>query len=202
LNKKLPLSFYQQDDVVLIAKELLGKYLLTNINDEGITGGMIVETEAYAGAIDKASHAFGNRKTNRTRVMYEEGGVAYVYFIYGFYYLFNVITNQAHVPHAILIRAIEPTDGVELMIKRRKMDKPERKLTAGPGVLCQALGITKAQNGLSLLEDTVWIEDRGIYVPDNNIIESPRVNVSYAGEDAGLPYRFRIKDNRWTSPAK
>jgi DNA-3-methyladenine glycosylase len=202
LFRKLPLSFYHSDDVVQVARDLLGKYLLTNINDEGTTGGMIVETEAYAGAIDKASHAYGNRKTDRTKIMYEEGGVSYIYLIYGFHYLFNVITNQAHIPHAVLIRAIEPTDGMDIMLKRRKMDKPERKLTAGPGVLCQALGITKAQNGISLLEDTIWIEDRGVYIPEENIIQSPRVNVAYAAEDSDKPYRFRIKDNPWTSPAK
>jgi len=184
---------------VQIARELLGKFLITNINDEGITGGMIVETEAYLGAIDKASHAYGNRKTPRTSIMYDEGGIAYIYFIYGFHYLFNVITNYSQVPHAVLIRAIEPVEGTDLMLKRRGMDKPERKLTAGPGILCKALGITKEQNGISLLEDTIWIEDRGAYVPDEDIVAGPRVNVSYAAEDALLPYRFRVKDNKWTS---
>jgi DNA-3-methyladenine glycosylase len=202
MSRKLPLSFYTHDDVVQIAKDLLGKFLVTNINDAGITGGMIVETEAYAGAIDKASHAFGNRKTNRTSVMYEEGGIAYIYLIYGFHYLFNVITSQGGIPHAVLIRAVEPADGVDLMLQRRKMTRPERKLTGGPGLVCQALGITKEQNGISLLEDTVWIEDRGIHIPNASIVESSRVNIAYAAEDALLPYRFRIKDNPWTSPAK
>ena len=187
--------------MVQIAKNLLSKYLVTNINDEGITSGMIVETEAYAGAIDKASHAYGNRKTERTKVMYNEGGVAYIYFIYGFHYLFNVITNQGEIPHAVLIRAIEPAEGIDLMLKRRKMEKPERRLTAGPGVLSKALGITTEQNGISLLDDTIWIEDRGIYIREENIIQSPRVNVNYAGEDALLPYRFRVKDSTWTSKA-
>ena len=200
-HQKLPLSFYQSDNVVQIAKNLLSKYLVTNINDEGITSGMIVETEAYAGAIDKASHAYGNRKTERTKVMYNEGGVAYIYFIYGFHYLFNVITNQGEIPHAVLIRAIEPAEGIDLMLKRRKMEKPERRLTAGPGVLSKALGITTEQNGISLLDDTIWIEDRGIYIREENIIQSPRVNVNYAGEDALLPYRFRVKDSTWTSKA-
>jgi DNA-3-methyladenine glycosylase len=199
---KIPLSYYLQEDVVAISKDLLGKFLFTNIHDEGITGGMIVETEAYAGAIDKASHAHGNRMTNRTKVMYEEGGVAYVYFIYGMYNLFNIITNSGGIPHAILIRAIEPTEGIDIMLKRRKMDTLKRNLTAGPGTLTQALGITREQNGLSLLEDTIWLEDRGVHLKEKNIIASPRVGVAYAEEHAELPWRFRIKDNKWTSPAK
>lgn len=199
---KLPISFYTRDDVVLIARELLGKFLVTNINGQGITGGMIVETEAYAGAVDKASHAFGHKRTDRTKVMYEEGGVAYVYLIYGFYNLFNIITNIGNVPHAVLIRAIEPTDGIEMMLERRKMSMAERKLTGGPGVLSQALGISRAQNNFSLLEDEIWVEERGISFPDSEIIESPRVNVSYAEEDALLDYRFRVKNSQWTSPAK
>jgi DNA-3-methyladenine glycosylase len=202
MKKKLPLSFYQKDDVVQIAKDLLGKYLVTNINYEGITSGMIVETEAYAGAIDKASHAFGNKMTNRTKVMYEECGVSYVYMIYGFHFLFNVITNQGHIPHAVLIRAIEPAEGVDKMLERRKLSTIERKLTGGPGLLCKALGITKEQNGISLLEDIVWIEEQGIYIPEEQIIASPRVGVAYAEDDALLPYRFRVKDSKWTSPAK
>lgn len=201
-HQKLPISFYRSDDVVQIARDLLGKYLVTNINGQGITSGMIVETEAYAGAIDKASHAYGNRKTNRTKTMYEEGGVAYVYLIYGFYDLFNVVTSQYETPHAILIRAIEPAEGIDIMLKRRQLEKPERKLTAGPGVLCKALGISRAENGISLIDDTVWIEDRNISFPDYQIIESPRVGVNYAEEDALLPYRFRVKDSKWTSKAK
>ena len=199
MYSRLPLTFYKQEDVVQIAKDLLGKFLMTNIHDEGITGGMIVETEAYAGSIDKASHAYGNRKTNRTQIMFGEGGVAYVYFIYGFHYLFNVVTNYVQTPHAVLIRAIEPVEGIDLMLKRRNMASPERKLTAGPGVLCKALGITKEQNGVSLLEDIIWIEDRKIHIPKKNIVAGPRVNVSYAGDDALLPYRFMIKENKWTS---
>jgi DNA-3-methyladenine glycosylase len=199
---KLPLSYYLQEDVVALSKDLLGKFLFTNIHEEGITGGMIVETEAYAGAIDKASHAHGNRMTNRTKVMYEEGGVAYVYFIYGMYNLFNIITNSHGTPHAILIRAIEPTEGIDIMLCRRKMDALKRNLTAGPGTLAQALGITREQNGISLLEDTIWLEDRGVHIKEKDIITSPRVGVAYAEEHAELPWRFRIKGNKWTSPAK
>ncbi|RYD79415.1 MAG: DNA-3-methyladenine glycosylase [Sphingobacteriales bacterium] len=199
---KLPISYYQQDDVVALSRDLLGKYLFTNINDEGLTGGIIVETEAYAGATDKASHAHMNRFTNRTKIMYEAGGVAYVYLIYGFYYLLNFVTNIQGIPHAVLIRAIEPSDGIPLMLKRRKIETLLPKITAGPGVLTQALGIDKTHNGMDLTGDTIWVEDRGLSYPDEEIIASPRVNVAYAKEDALLPWRFRVKGNKYTSPAK
>ncbi len=196
---RLPLAFYQHHDVVQIARDLLGKFLMTDIDDEGVTGGMIVETEAYAGTIDKASHAFGNRKTERTRVMYEAGGIAYVYLIYGFHHLFNVVTNVAEVPHAVLIRAIEPVVGVDIMMDRRNMTSPEKKLTSGPGVLCKALGINKVQNRVGLIDNVIWIEERGILIKNKDIVAGPRVNVSYAGEDALLPYRFSIRNNKWVS---
>ena len=163
---------------------------------------MIVETEAYAGAIDKASHAYNGKYTPRTKTMYSQGGVAYVYFIYGFYNLFNIVTNHEGTAHAILVRGIEPVEGIDTMLKRRKLDKVSPRISAGPGILTQALGITKEQNGISLLENEVWLEDRGIKVPKKNIIESPRVNVDYAEDHAALPWRFRIKDNPWTSKAK
>ena len=199
---KLPISYYQQDDVVALSRDLIGKYLFTNINEEGITGGIIVETEAYAGAADKASHAHNNRLTNRTKIMYESGGVVYVYLIYGFYYLLNFVTNIQGIPHAVLIRAIEPTDGIPLMLKRRKMETLLPKITSGPGVLTMALGINKSHNGIDLTGDTIWVEDRGLSYPDEEIIASPRVNVAYANEDALLPWRFRVKGNKFTSPAK
>jgi DNA-3-methyladenine glycosylase len=199
---KIPLSYYRQKDVVAISRDLLGKYLFTNIDGKGITGGIIVETEAYAGAIDKASHAHGNRRTKRTEVMFGEGGVSYVYLIYGFHNMFNIITNEAGTPHAILVRAIEPTDGIEIMLRRRGMAKAERKLTGGPGVLCEALGITRDHNGLPLDGDVVWLEDRGLTFPKKQIIASPRVGIAYAEEDAHHPWRFRVKDSPWTSPAK
>jgi DNA-3-methyladenine glycosylase len=201
MRKKLPLSFYLKDDVVFLSKQLLGKYLFTNVG-EGLTGGKIVETEAYAGEIDKGSHAFGGRRTNRTEVMYSKGGIAYVYLIYGFYDMFNVVTGKEGRPHATLVRAIEPTEGIEIMLQRRKMSKAEPKLTAGPGVLCRALEITRELNGESLLGDKIWIEDRGEKIADEDIIASPRVNIQYAGAHAEFPWRFRVKNNPWTSKAK
>lgn len=199
---KLPLSFYQREDVVALSRELLGKYLFTHTDADGITGGIIVETEAYNGTADKACHAHGGKMTPHTQVMYREGGIAYIYLIYGFHYLLNVVTGPPGNPQAVLIRAIEPTEGIDTMLRRRNMATALPKLTAGPGVLCKALGITKELNGASFLEDTIWIEDRQLYIPDEEVVASPRVNVDYAGEDALLPWRFRIKNNKWTSPAK
>ncbi len=198
---KLDLSFYRGDDVLQISKDLLGKVLCSYHPDEGITSGIIVETEAYAGAIDRASHAYGNRRTDRTEVMYEPGGVAYVYLCYGIHSLFNVITGYKDVPHAVLVRALEPLDGLDIMLRRRNMKKVEPRVTAGPGMLTQAMGITTKDDGTELDGKRIWIVNGGREVKDDEIIASPRVGVDYAGEDAHLPYRFRIKDNEWTSKA-
>ena len=197
----LPQSFYIRKDVVQIAKQLLGKVLVTEF--DGIkTSGIIVETEAYAGASDKASHAFGNRRTNRTETMYHSGGVAYVYLCYGIHHLFNVVTNLTDVPHAVLIRAIEPLDGIDTMLKRRGKEKSDRTLTSGPGALSQALGIHTRHTGYSLSGPNVYIEDRGIRVPSKDVIETTRVGVAYAAEDAYLPYRFSIRDNIYVGKGK
>ncbi|WP_338793868.1 DNA-3-methyladenine glycosylase [Bernardetia sp. Wsw4-3y2] len=208
--KKLPKSFYTRSDVVQIARELLGKYLVTDINDK-ITVGKIVETEAYCGAIDKACHAHLNKKTERTKIMFEEGGVAYVYLVYGMYKLFNIVTNEYGKADAVLIRALEPIEGVETMLERRKMEKIKdkdgklklkRNLTAGPGVLSIAMGIDLFDYGQDLTENRIWIEDRREIIEENEIIASARVNIDYAQEDKDLPWRFRVKNNKWTSPAK
>lgn len=189
---KLDKTFYQRDDVIQISKELLGKYLYTRWN--GITtGGIITETEAYAGINDKASHAYGNRKTKRTQVMYETGGTAYVYLCYGIHSLFNVVTNKEGIPHAVLIRAIQPVEGIDIILKRRNKILPDKSLTTGPGSVTQALGIHFSHTGISLRSNKIWIEDKGLTIPDNEIIIGPRVGIDYAGEDAKLPYRFRIQ---------
>jgi DNA-3-methyladenine glycosylase len=199
----LPNSFYLRDDVVQVAKDLLGKYLVTHF-DRQISAGKIVETEAYRAPDDRACHAFGNRRTARTEVMFAEGGRAYIYLCYGIHHLFNVVTGPAGMAHAVLVRAIEPIDNVEFMLKRRGMDKPHPKLTAGPGAVTQALGIHTSQSGHSLFDPTgpIWLEDRGEVILEENIIASPRVGVAYAGECAAWPWRFRIKESAWTSPAK
>ena len=197
-GKKTPLAFFQQDDVVQLAKALLGKILMTNIEGRP-TGGIIVETEAYAGAADKASHAYNNRRTQRTEPMFAAGGITYIYLCYGVHHLLNIVTGKKDVPHAILIRALEPTRGVATMLLRRKQTKPSPALTAGPGSLAQALGLTLKHNSLQLDSNAIWLEEAPLC---GSILASPRVGVGYAGEDAKNPWRFRIKDNKWTSPAK
>lgn len=198
---KLPLSFYIRPEVVQISRELLGKYLFTNIGGV-LTGGMIVETEAYAGSGDRACHAHLNRRTKRTEIMYHEGGVAYVYLVYGLHALFNIITNKEGKADAVLIRAIEPTAGKEEMLRRRRLSTITPQLTAGPGVMAQALGIHPGHYGSDLAGDSIWVEDQGVRVPEADIIAGPRVGINYAGEDALLPWRFRIKESKWTSKAR
>ncbi|MCC9137582.1 DNA-3-methyladenine glycosylase [Pontibacter silvestris] len=195
---KLPLSFYTRPDVVQIAQELLGKYLYTNHNGI-ITSGMIVETEAYSGENDRACHAHLNRRTKRTEIMYHEGGVAYVYLIYGIYHLFNIITNKKDKADAVLIRAVEPETGVEEMLLRRNMADAKPNLTAGPGVLSIALGIDKSLYGADLTGDAIWVENKGSDVAAENIAAGPRIGVDYAGDDALLPWRFWIRGNKWVS---
>ena len=195
---KLTLDFYQREDVLTISKELLGKVLCTNINDN-ITTGIIVETEAYKGTTDKASHAYGGRRTKRTNAMYLPGGNAYVYLCYGIHHLFNIVTNIEGIPHAILIRAIEPKDGMKIMFQRRGKNKPQYKLTGGPGSLTMALGITVKDSGVSLLGNRIWLDDQNININNQDISASARVGVAFAGKDANNPWRFRIENNPWVS---
>ena len=188
---KLPTTYYLKDDVVALAKSFLGKFLFTNI-DGIVTGGIITETEAYNGVTDKASHAYGGLRTNRTEVMYKEGGICYVYLCYGVHYLFNIVTNLKNIPHAVLIRGIFPLIGEKEMLKRTGKPKNGYQLTNGPGKLSKALGITAQQNGLTLNGNAVWIEDRGIICDAPDVTSSNRIGVAYAGEDALLPYRFEL----------
>lgn len=198
MNNKIPLSFYRRPDVVQISHELIGKFLFTNI--EGVVcGGMIVETEAYRGYQDKACHSNLGRRTSRTEIMYHEGGLAYVYLIYGMYHLFNIVTNEEGKADAVLIRAIEPVEGVEWMLERRGMAKPANRLTAGPGVLSQALGIQRKHYGLPVDGDTIWLEDRKVIIDNKEIEARPRVGVAYAEEDALLPWRFSLRNSPWVS---
>jgi DNA-3-methyladenine glycosylase len=192
-NQKIPLSFYQQEDVVALSKSLIGKYLITCLEPENVmTGGMIIETEAYQGPEDKASHAYKNRRTKRTETMFSEGGKAYVYLCYGLHNLFNIVTNRKDIPHAVLIRAIKPEIGIETMLKRRHKERVIPSLTNGPGALCQALGIHRAHDGYSLDGSHIWLEDRGVVIPSKKIKTSPRIGVDYAGEDALKPWRFYL----------
>lgn len=196
MKNKIDLSWYENRDVVSLAKKLLGKVLCSNI-DGHITKGIIVETEAYSGDNDKACHANGQKMTKRNQIMFASGGHAYVYLCYGIHHLFNVVTNREGKADAILIRAIEPLLGVNVMLSRRNMNKVEKRLTAGPGVLTQAMGIKTNHNGLKLDGNTIWIEEAEMLISE--IVESTRIGVEYADEDALKPWRFYIKENRWVS---
>ena len=186
---KLDSSFYHRKDVLKLSRELLGKVLCTDLPG-GFTSAVITETEAYAGVEDRASHAFGGRRTKRTEPMFQEGGIAYVYLCYGIHHLFNVVTAGRDTPHAILVRAAKPLEGAAVMLKRRSKAKIDSALMAGPGTMTQAMGITTPLSGESLLKNRIWIEDRGILIAESAIQVGPRVGVDYAAEDAARPYRF------------
>ena len=191
-------SFYDRTDVTVIARELLGKILVTRFNNE-VTSGRIVETEAYNGAVDRASHAYGNRRTSRTEVMFGKSGTAYVYLCYGIHHLFNVVTNQKEIPHAILIRAIEPLSGLEIMQDRTRKKVLDNTLTRGPGNVSKALGIFTYHSGLDLLESEIKILDDGFSYMKKEIAVTTRIGVDYAGPDALLPYRYIVRDNPYVS---
>jgi DNA-3-methyladenine glycosylase len=194
---KLNEDFYQRGNVVKIARDLLGKALYTRI-DGVVTGGTIVETEAYSWK-ERGCHAYAARKTARNEVMFQKGGFAYVYMCYGIHFLFNVVTNRADTPEAVLIRALEPLEGLEQMKTRRGILKNPFHLTSGPGKLTKALGIGRTFNGKSLLDDEIWIEDPGTKLASANIVASERIGIDYAGEDARLPWRFSVRGNAWVS---
>lgn len=190
--KKLNPEFYRREDVLVIAKDLLGKILVTKKGGR-LTSGRIVEVEAYAGTIDRASHAYGGRRTARTEIMYRAGGVAYVYLCYGIHHLFNVVTHGKDIPHAILVRALEPVKGVKWMLKRRAKKKADHTLARGPGNVSKALGIRISDTGRSLRSDELYIADDGCRYKVHEIALSKRIGVDYAGTDADLPYRFYVK---------
>ena len=197
VNNKLPRSFYTRTNVVTVARDLLGKLLVVPTNNGERVSGIIVETEAYRGPLDRAAHSYGGRRTKRTEPMYAIGGTAYVFFVYGMYYQFNVVTNAVNTPHAVLIRAVEPVEGIELMRKRRH-GQPDRNLTKGPGKLCIALGIDRRLDGADLLGERVWLEER-VGVRRSQISSGPRIGIDYAGEWVTKPWRFWIKDNPFVS---
>ncbi len=195
---KLSLSYYSSEDVLFLARDLLGKVLYTAINGE-ITAGIIVETEAYAGVKDKASHAYGGRRTHRTEALYGPGGISYVYLCYGIHHLFNVVTSVENDPHAVLIRAVEPFTGKEIMESRRNMPASRAAISSGPGSAAKALGIDRSFNKRDLTGDEIWIEDHGIQYSPVEIAAGPRIGVAYAQEDALLPWRFFVKNNKYVS---
>ncbi len=195
---KLQFSYYQNPDVLFLAKDLLGKVLFTLIDGE-VTSGVIVETEAYYGIQDKASHAYGGRRTHRTETMYAQGGISYVYLCYGIHNLFNIVSSVKDEPHAVLVRAVEPLTGLDIMELRRKMPATKAAISSGPGSASKALGIDRSFNAKDLTGDEIWIEDQGIRYTDDAIAATPRVGVAYAGDDALLPWRFFVKGNKYVS---
>ncbi len=196
-GRKLPREFYTRSNVLTVARDLLGKLLVVPDDSGQRVSGMIVEVEAYRGPEDRASHAYGERRTNRTETMYRRGGVAYVYFVYGMYNQFNVVSNVEDVPHAILVRALEPVEGIELMRERRHPHK-DKNLTSGPGKLCKALGIDRRLDKADLLGDEVWIEEYK-NIPSSKISKGPRIGIDYAEAWIAKPWRFWIKDNAYVS---
>ena len=198
---KLPQSFYERADVVAITKDLIGKILVTNF-DSKLTAGRIVEAEAYNGPFDKAAHSYNNRRTKRTEVMYNNGGAAYVYLCYGIHQMFNIVTNIKDIPNAILIRAIEPLIGIDIMLERSKKKVHSFDLTKGPGNVAKALAIHTSQTGMSLQSNEIYIADDGYTYDEKEIIATTRIGVAYAAEDALLPYRFLVKGNNYVSGKK
>jgi len=195
--KKLPREFYTRSDVLEVARDLLGKRLVVPTRNGARVAGLIVETEAYRGPEDRASHAYNSRRTSRTETMYGRGGTAYVYFVYGMYNQFNVVTNVESIPHAILVRAVEPSEGLDVM-RRRRRGRSEYELTSGPGRLCLALGIDRKLDKADLLGDRVWIEE-DVSISPRQISRGPRIGIDYAEEWIKKPWRFWIKDNPFVS---
>jgi DNA-3-methyladenine glycosylase len=203
MPQKLSREFYQRADTLQIARDLIGKLLVVPDEAGARVAGMIVETEAYLGAIDKAAHSFNNRRTPRNEIMYATGGRSYVFFIYGMYFQFNVVCGAADLPHAVLIRALEPVEGVGIMRDRRLMKKPSAKmpdknLTSGPGKLCIALAIDRSLNGADLLGNEIWLEDYKTF-PNKEIKSGKRIGIDYAEEFAAKPWRFWLKNNAFVS---
>lgn len=199
MPRRLPLAYFRSDDVTGLARDLLGRILVTRFGGQR-TAGRIVETEAYRGPDDRASHAWNNRHTDRTAVMYEQGGVAYIYLCYGIHQMMNVVTGPPGHPHAVLLRALEPLEGLDAMARRRGLPADHPRLATGPGSLGQAMGLHTSLSGCSLSgrNSPIWIE-AGEPVPANTICAGPRIGVEYAGDAADWPWRFFIRGNRWVS---
>lgn len=199
--KKLPPSFYKRSDVLGITRDLIGKILATTF-DSKLTAGRIVEAEAYNGPFDKAAHSYNNRRTKRTEVMYSHGGVAYIYLCYGIHQMFNIVTNVENVPNAVLIRALEPLTGIDLMLERCNKTLHSFDITRGPGNVARALGLHTSQTGTSLQSDELYVADEGFQYDEKCIAVTPRIGVDYAADDALLPYRFVVKGNKYVSGKK
>jgi DNA-3-methyladenine glycosylase len=199
-RKKLPRKFYLGDDTILLAREMLGKLLVVPDEQGNRVSGMIVETEAYLGVEDKAAHSYGGRRTARNEVTYGPGGHAYVFFVYGMYYQLNFVTGPAEHPHVVLIRAVEPVDGIET-IRARRGPMKDKNLTSGPGKLCIAFGIDRSLNGADLTGDRIWLEDHRSFA-DKQISIGKRIGIDYAADHAEMPWRFWLKDNIYISKGR
>jgi DNA-3-methyladenine glycosylase len=199
--EKVDLGFYERTNVLKIANDLLGKLMVTSWNGKQSIG-RIVEVEAYNGIVDKASHAFGGRRTSRTEIMYGRGGTAYVYLCYGIHHLFNIVTNKRDIPHAVLIRALEPVEGIDLMLQRTGKVKADHSLASGPGNVSKAMGILTRHSGEDLLGKQIFLAYDNFTLRKSDIIVTPRIGVDYAAEDADLPYRLFIRNNPCVSAGR
>jgi len=190
-------EFYERE-TLKVARELLGKLLIHETAD-GVTSGKVVETEAYMGPEDKASHAYGNLRTVRTEVQFGPKGHAYIYLVYGMYHCLNVTSGKVPgKPEAILVRALEPVSGIEIMMKRRMISEGAAKLANGPGRLCMAMGLSTKQNSVDLCAPPLHI-DSGVHVAERDIVQTTRINVDYADDWKNLRWRFIIKNNAFVS---
>lgn len=193
---KLTRAFYERN-ALIVAREILGKGLVHNSSD-GFTAGQIIETEAYIGPNDRASHAYLGLRTKRTNIQFGLGGYAYIYQIYGKYCCFNIVVAKVEKPEVVLIRALRPIEGFELMAKRHGFFdmnlKRVKRLTDGPGKLCIAMGITKEHYGEDLCGDTIFVTDNNTTLTDEQIDQTPRINIDYAEEASKYPWRFVIKE--------
>lgn len=189
-----------REDALAVARDLLGKLLVVPTSDGERVSGVIVETEAYLGEIDKAAHSYGGRRTLRNEITYATGGHVYVFFVYGMYHQLNFVTGPKNVPHVCLIRAVEPVEGVEIMRQRRGQMK-DNNLTSGPGKLCIAMAIDRSYNGENILGDKIWVEEFKNFT-DDEIAAGRRIGIDYAEEFAEMPWRFWIKENQFVSKGK
>jgi len=209
MQMKLTSEFYQREDTIKIARDLLGKLIVVPDEAGRRVSGMIVETEAYLGVTDRAAHSYGDRRTARNEITYASGGHIYVFFIYGMYYQLNIVTGPAEIPHVVLIRAVEPVEGIEIMRERRSVPRavatgatqapmPDKNLTSGPGKLCIAFSIDRSMNSENLSGNRIWLENHRTFSSDE-IAVGKRIGIDYAGEDAEKPWRFLVKGNRYVS---
>ena len=198
MKNKLPIDFYRQADVVSVARQLIGKLVYSNIGGE-ITGGIIVETEAYCGPHDRGSHAYNNKRTARNEMMYKAGGIAYMYICYGIHNMLNIVTGDEGMSHAALIRAIQPLTGLKVMRERRGIFNNDKRLCQGPGALAKSMGLLKLHNGTDLQGDLIWLADEAINYADGDIVASARVGMNFDGPYKTIPWRFYLKGSAYVS---